>query len=75
MYYAETKGATSALIVAPGTIGESDKQQTESPKGVVVALLCNIEGVKLGKLAIDVARCYQDLEEEKPDSVHQVYQC
>jgi len=64
-------GASSVLLVAPSPIKKEDRL----PKGVVVAILCNMQGVGLNQLAADIAKCFEGLEVEKPAKVLKIYQC
>ena len=64
-------GASSVLLVAPRPAQDG----SILPQGVVVAILCNMQGVGLNKLASDIATTFQGLELEKPAKVHKVYQC
>ena len=64
-------GASSVLLVAPRPAQDG----AILPQGVVVAILCNMQGVGLNKLASDIATTFQGLELEKPAKVHKVYQC
>ena len=59
------------------------------PQGVVVAILCNmqvlilfvtpsqsrLQGVGLNQLAVDIAKCFDGLDVEKPVKVQKIYQC
>ena len=71
-YTQENEGATSALLLAPGVPCEDS---IIVPRGVVVAILCNMQGIGLARLALNIASFYHELEEEKPASLQTVYQC
>ena len=64
-------GASSVLLVAP----QKEQDSAKLPQGVVVAVLCNLQGVGLNKLAAEVAAIFQGLDLDKPASVQKVYQC
>jgi len=67
-------GASSVLLVAPSQPGPNF-DSSKLPQGVVVAILCNMQGVGLNKLGADVAAVFQGLDLDKPVRVHKVYQC
>lgn len=46
-----TVGASSALIISMDARGEGAEGGL---KGVVVAILCNLQGVSLGKIAVEI---------------------
>merc|ERR1719320_37160 len=64
-------GASSVLLVAPQPV----QAGVRAPQGVVVAILCNMQGVGLNKLATDLAKTFQGFDQEKPVKVRKVYQC
>eukprot|EP00090_Calanus_glacialis_P021436 TRINITY_DN33065_c0_g1_i1.p1 TRINITY_DN33065_c0_g1~~TRINITY_DN33065_c0_g1_i1.p1 ORF type:complete len:623 (-),score=236.77 TRINITY_DN33065_c0_g1_i1:72-1940(-) len=64
-------GASSVLLVAPQPVQEG----VRLPQGVVVAILCNMQGVGLNKLAADLAKTFQGFDQEKQVKVQKVYQC
>jgi len=64
-------GASSVLLIAPKPV----KQDSMLPQGVVVAILCNMQGVGLNQLAVDIAKCFDGLDVEKPVKVQKIYQC
>jgi len=64
-------GASSVLLVAPQPV----QQGVRAPQGVVVAILCNMQGVGLNKLATDLAKTFHGFDQEKPVKVQKVYQC
>jgi len=64
-------GASSVLLIAPGPV----KKDVRLPQGVVVAILCNMQGVGLNQLAADISKCFEGLEVEKPVKVMKIYQC
>jgi len=64
-------GASSVLLVAPQPV----QAGVRAPQGVVVAILCNMQGVGLNKLATDLAKTFQGFDQEKPVKVQKVYQC
>merc|ERR1712013_914187 len=64
-------GASSVLLVVPKPV----KQESMLPQGVVVAILCNMQGVGLNQLAVEIAKCFEGLEVEKPVKVQKIYQC
>ena len=80
-------GASSILLIMPrrdradpAAGGESNSKastptQEAPPRGVVVAILCNMQGVGLRDLAMDIAREFQDLKTDGPYRVQRVYQC
>ena len=67
------------------------RQESMLPQGVVVAILCNMQvqicfcllylktfhykGVGLNQLAVEIAKCFEGLEVEKPVKVQKIYQC
>jgi len=67
-------GASSVLLVAPSQPGPNF-DSSKLPQGVVVAILCNMQGVGLNKLGADIAAVFQGLDLDKPVRVHKVYQC
>lgn len=67
-------GASSVLLICPHNVVGGDKGGP-LPRGVVVSILVNMEGVGLSKLASDIARVFEGLELEKPVKVQKVYQC
>ena len=67
-------GASSVLLVAPSQPGPNF-DNSKLPQGVVVAILCNMQGVGLNKLGADIAAVFQGLDLDKPVRVHKVYQC
>ena len=64
-------GASSVLLVAPQPVQEG----VRLPQGVVVTILCNMQGVGLNKLATDLAKTFHGFDQEKPVKVQKVYQC
>jgi len=64
-------GASSVLLVAP----QSVKEDSRLPRGVVVAILCNMKSVGLYKLAADLSKTFQGIDQESPVKVQKVYQC
>ena len=53
-------GASSVLLLLPAEgDSSSSKENGIPPRGVVVAVLCNMEGVSLTKLALDVAKAFE----------------
>ena len=64
-------GASSVLFVAPQPVQNGGRL----PQGVVVAILCNLEDVGLSRLASDLAKAFQGIDQEKPVKVQKVYQC
>lgn len=67
-------GASSVLYILP-TEGKSNDEQGSHPNGVVVAILCNMEGVGLAKTAQQIAREFEVLKPLGPYKVQKVYQC
>ena len=67
-------GASSILHITPTTPIGAAKTPTP-PKGVVVAVLCNMQGVGFTRLAEDVARQFSGLKTDAPFKVQKVYQC
>jgi len=65
-------GASSVLLVAPHAVVTED---IPLPQGVVVAIMCNMQGVGLNKLAVDIAKAFEGISTEKPVKVRKVYQC
>jgi len=64
-------GASSVLLVAP----QPPQEGGRLPQGMVVAILCNMQGVGLNKLAADIAKAFHGFDQEKPVKVQKVYQC
>ena len=64
-------GASSVLLVAP----QPPQEGGRLPQGVVVAILCNMQGVGLNRLAADIAKAFHGFDQEKPVKVQKVYQC
>lgn len=64
-------GASSVLLIAPHAIQDDKKL----PKGVVVAIICNLENVGLRKLATEIVQAFEGIETERPVKVQKVYQC
>lgn len=54
---------------------ESLSPESPLPQGVVVAILTNMEGVGLTKLAKEVAKEFEGIQTEGPYRVQRVYQC
>ena len=69
-------GASSILLILPKEPqnGNSDQQQ-QPPKGVVVAILCNMQGVGMSELAYKIAQEFKGLGANAPYRVQKVYQC
>lgn len=65
-------GASSVLLIAPKKVGAGE---TKLPQGIVVAVLANLQGVGLNKLASSIAQAFEGLVMEKPVRVQKVYQC
>ena len=53
-------GASSVLFVAPQPVQNGGRL----PQGVVVAILCNLEDVGLSRLASDLAKAFQGIDQE-----------
>ena len=68
-------GASSVLLIFPTN---DDKKSCEKtiPKGVVVAIICNMQNVGLFKLAQDVAKTFEKLPvNENQYKVRKLYHC
>lgn len=70
-------GGSSVLLICPKERKSSKGDQNEQgcPQGIVVTILCNLEGVSLTKLASQIAAEFQGLRTEAPHKVVKVYDC
>ena len=72
-------GASSILHITPTQSTAPNAANSTAaptpPKGVVVAVLCNMQGVGFTRLAEDVARQFSGLKTDAPFKVQKVYQC
>lgn len=64
-------GASSVLFIWPG----KSEDNSELPKGIVVAIVVNMQGIGLTDLAINVAKEFRKLKSEKAYTVKKVYNC
>jgi len=68
-------GASSVLLIFPCDKNDNTSETTK-PKGVVVAIICNMQNVGLGKLALDVAKLFEKVPvHENQFKVRKLYQC
>ncbi|XP_059087702.1 serine beta-lactamase-like protein LACTB, mitochondrial [Tigriopus californicus] len=70
-------GGSSVLLICPKErkTEKGDQNEKGCPQGVVVTILCNLEGVSLTKLAMQIADEFQGLRTEAPHKVVKVYDC
>ncbi|KAI8494774.1 hypothetical protein Bbelb_273790 [Branchiostoma belcheri] len=57
-------GASSVLLVLPPKHSTDTLVDSLPPKGVVVAILCNLQGVNLNPLALEMAKNFEELTTE-----------
>jgi serine beta-lactamase-like protein LACTB len=72
-------GASSVLLVLPSSKMDNKAETTGDsmlpPQGVVVAVLCNMQGVGLTEMALAIAKEFEAVKEKGPYRVQKVYQC
>ena len=67
-------GASSVLLIFPRKVGENSKVDSP-PQGIVVAIVCNLQNVGLSKLALDVAKTFENIPKPSAQRVRKVYEC
>ena len=67
-------GASSVLLIFPRKVEENSKVDTP-PQGIVVAIVCNLQNVGLSKLALDVAKTFENIQKPPAPCVRKVYEC
>ena len=67
-------GASSVLLIFPRELDDNSNKESP-PQGVVVAIICNLQNVGLSKLALDVAKTFENIQKPPAHRVRKVYEC
>ena len=69
-------GASSVLLILPSVDDKKSNDVKTVPKGVVVAIICNMQNCGLSKLAQDVAKIFEKVPVQETNyKVRKLYQC